>query len=520
MALGKAGDIINILPILYYEYQQTGQRVRLVISREYLGVVDRVFRYVDPVVWEGKWTDLREAIKWAKRQLSNLVVTQTHGDNFPIQKRTHSFALDAWDRAGMVDKWDTLPLPLERRPVKGIPKEPFILVADQGESAPFDTALLDEAISNANLDGHRIVKASEFKADCITDMVSVYDAASAVVTIDTAHLHLTLASATPVLALSRDRPSSWHGSPWSKRFVFYSPYSEFKRRVPEFVQALRECVPGGEKAVEVSDVPGARKYAYNPSVLDWGGHRLVSWRYHPEPDSWRTQVEIDGLPLNVSGYGAFSIEDGRLFMFRGKPHVSVTIGRSPTRGQKFCPCVVAYGEILNRDDHWYLDPIFIKHGKNDWSGTEKNWSFWEHEDQLYCTYMLSPEHIVLQVEGNKVVKVHKTRSPECSYGSPRGGTCPIPFGDGVIRFFHASLRQRSDYSIGALIMDPKPPFQVRRFSKPLVRSHHEYISGHRYWKPRIAIPYGAVEEGDRFLVYHGVNDSWCRTASIPKERLV
>lgn len=239
--LGKYGDIINICPILLYEFQNTGKKPYFLTSWKYGDIAARM-PYVEPVMWDGDWQDLKGAVKFAKSKFDNVVVTQTFGKDFPIQKKRSSFALDAWDRAGIINLWDKIPLQLQVIQQFPASPKPHILFALKSQSSPFDGSeellkLLAEAFPNHvlwSLDNTRLVN--------IVDCVSLYEASDLLVTIETAHLHLSRASTKPVIAFAANKPTLWHGSPYSDRFAFYCRYSEFKSRKDELMRVLKSCV--------------------------------------------------------------------------------------------------------------------------------------------------------------------------------------------------------------------------------------------------------------------------------------
>src|ERR1035437_7673720 len=142
--LGKYGDVIGILAILYREFQTTGIKPQLVISKDYADILEGC-SYVEPVIFDGNFADLRGAIKFAKQRFDEVIVLQTYGNDFPIEHKTASFQLDAWVRAGCVEHFDDWPLVFDERNrrraltlywkhvsrtlKKGRPHEKFILLA-------------------------------------------------------------------------------------------------------------------------------------------------------------------------------------------------------------------------------------------------------------------------------------------------------------------------------------------------------------------------------------------------------
>lgn len=535
LTLGKLGDVISICPILYDDFKRTGQKPTLIVSKEYASILDRI-AYVTPHVWNGHWQDLHGAIKYAKQNFDKVIVPQIYGNDFPIAKLTPSFQLDQWLRAGRLDDWDKLPLVMNRPKQQQAGRlldrinplaESMILYADHSQSSPFTKKdelyrLLVDHFGAA----HSVKRLSEIRCDNPLDLLQVFDAADCLVTVETMMLHLSAASDVPTVALIADSPTRWKGSAWSKRFLAHIRYSDYENRKEDIVRAVR-------RAVNKSSVPTlklfktAHEYGYNLSSALYGDKFLSTYRYHPDPKSWRTELAMtDGVQtwkIEVPRFSDHSLEDMRLFEFQGKLHGGFTIARS-TDG--FFKCVCAYGELTFGGQSWsVLNPIMPKYGRNDFSAMEKNFCFWEHSEKLYCTYQNAPEHIVLELDGARVVKEYKTPSPKCDYGIPRGGTQQFSHNGQLLRFCHAFQKnEKSDqywtYHLMVSLIEPQPPFAITKFSSvPILTGTEQYFHGWPRWKPRCLLPYGAVRNGDGWRVSVGVNDSASATVDLTHKDL-
>ncbi len=185
-----------------------------------------------------------------------------------------------------------------------------------------------------------------------------------------------------------------------------------------------------------------------------------------------------------------------------------------------------YGELAKKEDvleiiNWH-QPKYLN---NDFSAMQKNWSFWEHDGRLFAAFQRGPDQLVLEIEDDSVMKEFRTLSPPCSFGVPRGGTHPIPFEDGLIQFFHTQTVNRKsaywwNYSVGALVMDSKPPFQIRKISShPIMVGTEQYFPNWKFCKPKVIIPFGAKFENGEYQVSIGINDSACAIATIKPEML-
>lgn len=245
VATSKFGDTIAILPILLHEFKQTGVKPRIVTSKDYASLFDRV-PFVDIDIFPGGWMDLTGALKYAKRRYSEVVNLSVFGKDFPIEQRTSSFQLEPYERAGVLHLWDKLPLELERGEFRGWLGK-LILFADHSQSSPFIQKEDLQELLVSSFPDHRIERLSMCQVNHIFDFLPWYDIADAIVCIDSAHLHLTAATKTPVAALVQDRPHRWHGSAWSKRFCFYGRYGEYEQRKDELIECLRDAIEGKEK---------------------------------------------------------------------------------------------------------------------------------------------------------------------------------------------------------------------------------------------------------------------------------
>lgn len=248
VALGKIGDVCSVLPILWREHEKATKPVNVVISAQYASLLDRI-PYTKPHVFPGKWYDLAAALKWAKERFNEVVPLTVYGESngepFPVEQRTSSFQLEPWERVGMLGEWDRIEVPAWPAPKDFVfPVNAAILMADHSESSPFLQKQELHSLLVASFPHHVITRVSEISVKAPLGWIDVYDSFKALVTIDTAHLHLSQFTKTPVFALANDKPTKWSGSAWSKRFAFYCRYSEFEDRKQELIEVMRERLGG------------------------------------------------------------------------------------------------------------------------------------------------------------------------------------------------------------------------------------------------------------------------------------
>ncbi len=284
---------------------------------------------------------------------------------------------------------------------------------------------------------------------------------------------------------------------------------------------------------------------WNPGLLRYRGKLWLAYRYHrketPDARCGIAVTEIDPTtfePIGQSSRLAFSgpsgtehHEDCRLFLFRGEPMISFTEMNGYIPGHDYT-CVMKYAKLKLTGVRWSVEdewqPVY---GNNAGYSKEKNWIFFEHAEELYCIYSGAPKHIVLKLNGEKVVQEFVTEGPDWQWGHFRGGTPPADLGDGrMMSIFHSSLATEVPphfvrYYGGAYTFESKPPFRPLQISQmPLMAGSEEdghkvdprYVQG---WKPFVVFPCGLVPDGTDWLCSLGVNDWQCAVARIKPEHL-
>lgn len=525
---GKIGDVLSLLPILHHELKTTGQKPTLMIAAEYAGMLDRV-DYVEPFIFEGHWQDLKGALLLAKQNFDRVVCPQIYGNDFPIQHRHPSWQYDQWDRAGHLDRWDTLPLVVSRpsnakeisdKYIKG----PTILYADHSQSSPF---FHKDEMARLLVDyfgqSHRIIRLSEVRLANPLDLLALFDSADCLVTVESMPLHLSKASRIPVIALVADMPSPWNGSAYSSRFKLHVRYRDFPTRKDEIVWAIKDSL-NKINPVKVEAQPTANRHGFNMSVLRHGNELLKTYRYHPENKGWKTRMATDEgdivFPLHIAENAT---EDMRLFELYGKPMASMVVAKAV---QGWFKCVIDYGELVRNGSGWRMDnPVRIKYPGNDFTTMVKNLVFFESNSKLFCIWGIKDKaQIILQVNGDAIVQEFQSPAPVWNWGEIRGGAI-IPYKDKLLRFFHSRTgTQMKDrdfrYHMGALLMENKPPFTVEKVSsRPIMSGNERYVPGCHHWKRNCVLPFGAIKDRNTIKVSIGLNDSSCALVELSEKEL-
>lgn len=519
--LSKNGDLCSLLPILHHDYLATGVKSSLIVSNNYRRLPESV-DYLKSYIYPGRDMDLAGAIKWARINFDDVRIPQLHGTGFEFRHFHPSFQYDQWDRAGALAQWDKLPLVLPR-PKKvnvEIPIEPYIIFADHSQSSPF---FHKEDLYRCLVDDfpkHKIVRMSEILVKDILDLLPLYDAADLIISVDTLHLHLAKATETPLIALVSDTLSRWHGSAFSHRFALHVRYKDYYRRKHEILRAGHLAINKKSPMVVLSG-DTSNKFGYNLSTIWHGEVMITTHRYHPKRH-WKTNLAInDGAVTSdiifPEQFKDHSAEDARLFHHNGKLMISYVLATT-TDGKEF-RCVVGYGMLVQREGRWYVDKHFQpQYEGNDFSGMVKNWCPFEHDGRLFFIWGIKDgEQVVIEVEGDKVVKEHKTPAPTWNHGEIRGGAI-VRYQGSLLRFFHsrsggslAGSHGSFQYHVGASVIEPNPPFKTVKVSHaPIVSGDERYVPGCFHWKGNVAIPYGAIhDETKPLMVSLGRNDSSC-----------
>lgn len=274
--LGRYGDIIQLCPAFRAVKQRTGLKPIVIVSTSYANVLDGV-SYVQPfpVHWEW-WTGVPQSRRLAAEQFgggivcqwwhdsadrialieqanSGGVVLQSHGLEWGVDiNRWPNYGTSMWDRAGFtVDEMMALPLVFDRRDAgretvlvnihRGRNPKPMLLVSFFGHSSPFAYVPEVMAVVNRFAGRFNIVDLGHIKAARIYDLLGLMDAAAGMITIDTASLHLALATKLPYVAYTR---SDWCRSVPKGNCVREIRYHETQARLNELEPVLEQWAAG------------------------------------------------------------------------------------------------------------------------------------------------------------------------------------------------------------------------------------------------------------------------------------
>jgi hypothetical protein len=239
--LGRAGDILNVLPLLQRDAERSCDPPVIMVAREFAALLEGI-TYAHVVVWPGAFNDILGAYKVAEvmaDQMScEIICTQIYGNAISGPEHCTSFMRQSWDQVPGAPPWGTLPLLFDHRDLtreRGVKNQlvrttgkPYIVTALSGTSSPFPHAvnLLRYLRAHLSVD-FEIVDISGFMAPRFYDLITLLEDAHAVVAVDSGVLHLMHAAPrTPVVAFVTREPSPWHGTPWRANHVGRFYYDE------------------------------------------------------------------------------------------------------------------------------------------------------------------------------------------------------------------------------------------------------------------------------------------------------
>lgn len=255
MQLGRAGDILTVLPML----KGAKEKCALMVAEEYAGLLEGV-SYVEPVIYKGPHYEIGNAVAQAEAEKRDWICTQVNGPMAAVAEfvyrragqdcaKTTSFQKEMFKVAGRLAEWDNnYPLIFDQRdPVREDklcaewmkPGKKYVLAALDGLTSPFPyKALVLELLKHC---GYSVLDLAQVKAERIYDLLGLYDRALCLVAIDSAPLQLARGCLTlPVLALANDSPLLWNGSSWRPNHWWYCRYRDFPLRAVEMIEAIRE----------------------------------------------------------------------------------------------------------------------------------------------------------------------------------------------------------------------------------------------------------------------------------------
>lgn len=251
LQLGRAGDVINILPIAKELADRRGHPIPIVIHEDYADILDGV-SYAEPEVYQGVISDFNGALEFAKDRFEEVIETQIYGKT-TFEMKHDSFCVDSWELANFGSLWGKLPLVFDQRDrareksliekhVKT--KKPLLLVNFKGISSPFQYSgpvMADITQRWGNL--FEILNLAGVQAERFFDLLGLMEKAAGIISIDTGTAHLASATKTPMILLQASTPHLWNGMKPSKNCELALRYPESLRRREEMHCVIDSWLP-------------------------------------------------------------------------------------------------------------------------------------------------------------------------------------------------------------------------------------------------------------------------------------
>lgn len=317
---------------------------------------------------------------------------------------------------------------------------------------------------------------------------------------------------------------------------------------------------GGKFVRITAGLPNEITFNFNPTLAEHEGKTWIAWRAQPEPFCFRwdnqyfylnnkpTDIYIGQLANNNTIVGAkpirnkphkCSYEDPRFFADPSGglylQFVASTYASKYARGGKhlFDNSKVIVGRIDERAE--LVDAIVPDLEKNrDKNACEKNWCFFNHNDELHILYSIYPLKILHEygepiIINSQLLKTATGDSPTfCS-------TAPINLGSEYLIFYHWKNNQFDSsrnwylkYYTSAFTVDKKT-FEITGVcEKPLF---YGSLADQLIWwtdaagnpvsrQPATILPYGALLRNDKLLLSVGVNDAFMGVMELPVDQIL
>lgn len=273
--LGRVGDILNILPLMW-RLNRSRMKPVLCVAESNRSVVERL-NYVEPHYYPGHHDLSGRAAEWMRLRRPGYDVVISQVWNNPDQhRRTPSFATESWRLAGDYhDQHGMWPLVLQDS--GEVAEGGKILVAASGISSPYDQGPRLLAALRQEF-GDAVVDLGTIQKPRVADLLPMFDAALCLVTIDTMHLHLARASDVPVVALLNE---GWLGSAVPPNTLTALRYPE--ARVERVVAAVSDIVrlKSGRILHAVDTFGQSERHQRAAATWDRIGAERVSFETYP-----------------------------------------------------------------------------------------------------------------------------------------------------------------------------------------------------------------------------------------------
>jgi FkbM family methyltransferase len=271
---------------------------------------------------------------------------------------------------------------------------------------------------------------------------------------------------------------------------------------------LRPTVTGRRRIEPSQLLPS--EYQFNNSIIRYKGKLLMAYRVHWDNARIAVAELDDNYQVKQNSWLVFKLgmaqEDPRLFVFRDELYCSFSAVYQ-TRDRFWTD--VCYGKVeQGSGGYWYAGDEYAPQykGRNLW---EKNWGFFEYENELHCVYSIKP-HKVLKVTEDRCETVAETT---CEFpnkpGLLHGGAPPMFHRGEYYSFYHRRMGASKDkfYTLDVYTFEAKPPFRPSRHVElDLLRPDvKDRPAAH---VPHAMFPGGAFIDRHDWVISFGYYDKW------------
>lgn len=289
------------------------------------------------------------------------------------------------------------------------------------------------------------------------------------------------------------------------------------------------------------------KNAFNPSILEFGGEYVLTFRYMPEPiqKPWVSYVGIARLDKSFNLIGSAELlnlrqdgclipsqaEDARIFSYNKEIYIIYNDNRDVINTTPFDHREMFLAKVSYANGHFFAsNPLKLKHPTYYHSRLwEKNWTPFVYEGALLLYYSLNPSEVIDINWSTGVCTPLCNTTPSINWklGPIRGGTPAAVVGGEYLAFFHSPIQIVSDasggnklwhYFMGAYTFCAAPPFGVKKISLSPISERSFYTNSSM--PKRVIYPGGYVISGKHIYLAYGKDDHEVWIAVIDKGKLM
>ena len=267
---------------------------------------------------------------------------------------------------------------------------------------------------------------------------------------------------------------------------------------------------------------------FNPSIIQYNNKLFMTFRVDISIISRKTYFcEIDSNFNIISSYDILDndnkikiYEDSRLFIYKNNLYVNfIQYHNYHNNFRVNFANIIPGSKIKNKNIY---TPDIDNNNKK--ISLQKNWLFFEKNNEIHIIYSLDPMIIVYKSKSNDFIKwkkIIKKIGISWEYGEIRSSTTPIFIKkyNRYISFFHSHLKTKNYYRIyfiGVFLFDDE--YNITNYTKqPLIISTEDDIK--KSFIAKCILPYGCIQLNNNLILTVGINDSESGIIELPIDKL-